>query len=133
MLRKNIVLFITCNLLLMASSCKSSSSSKSSTKMTNKTENKEVKDNYTLVISFYSIGGGTDGTHIRKFNEFVENYNPKPSPIITPWGREGEIDYCFTLNELSTKQKKDFVNQVRELLKDCKLVHINENAPCVHK
>lgn len=117
----------------MAFSCKSNSSSKTSIKMTKIIENKEVNNKYKLVISFYSIGGGTDGTYIRKFNEFVENYNPKPNAIITPWGREGEIDYCFTLNELSTKQKKDFINQVRELLKDCKLVHINENAPCVHK
>jgi hypothetical protein len=70
---------------------------------------------------------------LRKFNDFLESYQPKLNPIITPWGREGEVDFCFTLNELSTNQRKKFIKEVRELLKDCKLVHIYENAPCVHK
>lgn len=91
------------------------------------------EEKYPLVVSFYSIGTGVDGNYLRKFNEFLENYSPRLNPIITPWGREGEVDFCFTLSELSTKQRSQFIKQVREQLKDCKLVHINENAPCVHK
>jgi hypothetical protein len=96
-------------------------------------QNNKTEENYPLVLSFYSIGTGVDGNHLRKFNDFLESYQPKLNPIVTPWGREGEVDFCFTLSELSTKQRSQFIKQVREQLKDCKLVHINENAPCVHK
>lgn len=91
------------------------------------------EEKFPLVLSFYSIGTGVDRKHLRKFNEFLETYQPKLNPIVSPWGREGEVDFCFKLSELSTKQHSQFVKQVREQLKDCKLVHIYENAPCVHK
>jgi hypothetical protein len=135
MQRKNIALFIICSCLFFNISCKSNSSTKALGKENLSIVNQETKKdkNYPLVLSFYSIGTGVDGTHLRKFNEFLDSYQPKLNPIITPWGREGEVDYCFSLIELSTNQRNKFVKQVRELLKDCKLVHINENAPCVHK
>ncbi len=135
MQRKNIAFYIICSLLFLVLSCKSNNSSKASDKINQSTVNQNTiqEEKYPLVLSFYSIGSGVDGNHLRKFSEFLESYQPKLNPIITPWGREGEVDFCFTLNELSTKQRNQFVKQVREQLKDCKLVHINENAPCVHK
>lgn len=135
MQRKNIALFIICSCFLLSISCKSNNSTKASDKDNKSTVNQATKqeEKYTLVLSFYSIGTGVDGNNLRKFSEFLENYQPKLNPIVTPWGREGEVDFCFTLSELSTKQRSQFVKQVREQLKDCKLVHINENAPCVHK
>jgi len=135
MQRKNIALFTICSCLFFNISCKSNSSTKASGKENQSIVNQENKkeENYPLVLSFYSIGTGVDGTYLRKFNDFLESYQPKLNPIITPWGREGEVDFCFTLNELSTNQRKKFIKEVRELLKDCKLVHIYENAPCVHK
>lgn len=132
---KNIAFYIICSLCIYILSCKSNNSTKASDKNKTSTVNLNTtqEEKYPLVLSFYSIGSGVDGNHLRKFSEFLENYQPKLNPIITPWGREGEVDFCFTLNELSTKQRNQFVKQVREQLKDCKLVHINENAPCVHK
>lgn len=135
MQRKNIALFIICSVLFMSFSCKSNSLTKASNKDKQSVDNQKSmqEEKYPLVLSFYSIGTGVDGNHLRKFSEFLESYQPKLNPIITPWGGEGEVDFCFTLSELSTKQQNQFVKQVREQLKDCKLVHINENAPCVHK
>lgn len=132
---KNIAFYIIYSLLLLVLSCKSNNSTKASDKTNQSTVNQNTiqEEKYPLVLSFYSIGSGVDGNHLRKFSEFLESYQPKLTPIVTPWGREGEVDFCFTLSELSTKQRSQFVKQVREQLKDCKLVHINENAPCVHK
>jgi hypothetical protein len=135
MQKKNIAFYIICSLFFLTLSCKSNNSTKASDKNNQSTVNQNTiqEEKYPLVLSFYSIGTGVDGNHLRKFSEFLESYQPKLNPIVTPWGREGEVDFCFTLSELSTKQRSQFVKQVREQLKDCKLVHINENAPCVHK
>lgn len=86
--------------------------------------------NFRLSVSFYSIGTGTDQAAREKFDKFIAEYTPKVTAQSKRWGREGEIDYCFRLAELTPQQQADFVKKAREVLASSKLVHVNENAPC---
>jgi|GEM_PF-828052 len=88
---------------------------------------------YRLVVSFYSKGEGIDYRAAEKFEAFVLGYKPAVAFEKTSWGREGEIDYCMKLSELSTKEQKQFIDLARIELANTQLVHFNENAKCVHK
>ena len=87
-----------------------------------------------LIVSFYSICCGIDQQAQEKFDKFLNTYEKtkrkKLSRSANRWGREGEIDYCLKLSELSRSEQKKFVSKVRSLLKSSKLVNINENAAC---
>ncbi len=87
-----------------------------------------------LVISFYSICCGIDHKAQDELDKFIRRYEKTKRKQLTKtsarWGREGEIDYCLKLSELSPREQKRFISQVRLLLKKSKLVRINENAAC---
>jgi hypothetical protein len=87
---------------------------------------------FRFIVSFYSPGNGVDHKMKQKYVEFItKNY---PNIIIekTKWGKEGEIDFCFQLNELEENRKQQFVKESKELLSSSSRVHIYENAPCKH-
>lgn len=94
-------------------------------------------DLYRLSVVFFSIGSGTDNKAMTAYEDFISDYAVKVGKNIdferTPWGREGETDYCLRLNELDAKGQADFVQQTKDKLKDAKWVHIYENEPCRHK
>lgn len=87
-----------------------------------------------LVVSFYSICCGIDHKAQENLDKFINRYEKAKSKQLTKaevrWGREGEIDYCLKLSELSRREQKRFIAKVRLLLKRSKLVHINENVAC---
>jgi len=87
-----------------------------------------------LVVSFFSICCGIDDKAKEKLDTFIKSYEKAKRKQLTKsavsWGREGEIDYCMKLSELSRKEQKRFIAKVRLLLKSSKLVHINENVAC---
>ncbi len=87
-----------------------------------------------LVVSFYSICCGINRQAQEKFDKFITGYEKKRGKRLAKtairWGKEGEIDYCLRLSELSPRERKIFIYRVRLLLKRSKLVHINENVPC---
>ncbi len=87
---------------------------------------------YRLSVSFVSIGGGTDQKAREKYNQYMAEYEQKNkvklSPEIAKWGREGEVDYCFKLTELSKKQQDVFVEETKEVLKSSSLVRYTENT-----
>ena len=95
------------------------------------------EDKYRLIVVFFSIGSGTDNKAMTTFEDFISAYAGKAGKNIdyerTPWGREGETDYCLRLNELDAKGQADFVKQTTESLKSAKWVHIYENQACKHK
>ncbi|MEK6615747.1 MAG: hypothetical protein AABZ32_06510 [Bacteroidota bacterium] len=90
-------------------------------------------DSYRFVVEFYSIGEGVDYKVKEAFEIFLNSYPKKIAFEPTPWGREGEIDYCLSLSELSSTEQNDFVKKAKDVLSKSKLVHSNENAPCLHK
>ena len=87
-----------------------------------------------LVVSFFSICCGIDDKAKEKLDVFIKRYEKTTGKQLTKtavrWGREGEIDYCLPLSELSRREQKRFISKVRVLLKRSKLVHINENVAC---
>jgi hypothetical protein len=92
-----------------------------------------AEDSYRLVVEFFSIGQGIDIKANDEFVKFLNTYIKKIEYTPTHWGREGEVDYCLKLSELSTLDQANFVKKTKEILSSSKLVHINENAKCVHK
>lgn len=87
-----------------------------------------------LVVSFYSICCGIDHKAKEDLDKFIKLYEKSRGKQLKKaavrWGREGEIDYCLKLSELSPREQKKFIAKVRTLLKRSKLVHINENVTC---
>ena len=95
------------------------------------------KNTYRLVVSFYSTGSGSDSKSIDMFENFLADYSVQHNLRLafdkTPWGREGEVDYCVRLDNLNFEAQKNFVLQTREILFQTQLVYITENAACRHK
>jgi hypothetical protein len=91
------------------------------------------KEIYRLVISFYSRGEGTDGEAIKRFDNFIRSYKKAVSFAMFNWGREGEIDYCISMEGFGSGEQAEFVNKTRELMKDVTLVNIYEHAKCINK
>ena len=95
--------------------------------------NAPADDTYRLAVEFYSTGQGSDYKVKEEFVKFLDSYSKKIAYEPTTWGREGETDYCLKLSELSASEQAEFVKKAKELLAKSSLVHINENAKCVHK
>lgn len=97
-------------------------------------DNKADKgEQYGLVISFYSPGNGINRKAKTDYDAFLEGFKGKVDVEQVRWGREGEIDYCLKLSNLSAAEKKDFIARSRQLLEKADRVNITENTGCVHK
>jgi hypothetical protein len=92
---------------------------------------------YRLIISFISIGEGTDRNAKEIFDSFLNDWKTNQKKEINyetvHWGREGEVDYCFPLSGLNEAQQKQFVSGFREKFKGHDLIQFAENEPCRHK
>ncbi|MEO0312272.1 MAG: hypothetical protein RIQ89_1929 [Bacteroidota bacterium] len=92
---------------------------------------------YLLQISFYSIGAGTDLGAITAVDELIKTsskrYGAQINCIKKPWGREGEVDYCFLLNELTTDLQPIFIKDAKQATSQSELVRLVENSPSRHK
>jgi hypothetical protein len=95
-----------------------------------------VNDNYRFIISFYSIGEGRDEMAHRSFISYLKEYKQKGRSIYAEeaaWGREGEVDYCMKLTELSGVEQREFISNLKTQLAEARWVHYFENKPCSHK
>jgi hypothetical protein len=118
---KKIRLIIPVLCLIIA--CKANENTEKKSMETSKEINNQNQSNqktYDIVVSFISMGEGID----EKTRVNVEQ---------VPWGREGEIDYCFTLDNLTDSQKKELKKLIKQIVKDNQLINYQENVPCVHK
>ncbi len=126
---KKIVLFLL--LVIFTFSCNNSKKIADNTLATENSKNNSI---YRFTISFFSKGGGTDRKARSEFESFLENFNKMNEVNLqftkTSWGREGEVDYCFQLDELKKKKQIVFIKQCEDLLKDSKLVHFQEFGEC---
>jgi hypothetical protein len=113
-----------------------------------KTESNEVKETEsetspkaekasTLLVSFYSIGGGIDVKNAQSFDNFISAYKTERGKSIVydrvPWGREGELDYCVSFADLNAEETKQFIDVSKEKIQDCKMVHFKINGECKRK
>lgn len=126
--------------IIVFPSCKSKKNAVSNAEQTmTKTEISEkiTNGNYHLVLSFYSIGSGADWSIIAEFDRFIERDTSisarKAKVERVTWGREGEVDFCIDLTDLTDAEKKTFIEQSKEIANKAKYVHITENAPCRNK
>ena len=94
---------------------------------------KVTPGNMRMLVSFISIGAGTDYKTREKYDAYIEKMAKKPAFDKAAWGREGEVDYCFPLTDLSPQEVAEFVSATKEMMKDNSLVIISENVPCTHK
>ncbi|MBL0341777.1 MAG: hypothetical protein IPP71_13060 [Bacteroidetes bacterium] len=98
---------------------------------------KQIENMYRFIVSFISISEGTDRTARPELDGILASWEKKMGKPITyesvAWGREGENDFCFKLNELSAEEQQSFVNEVRTAFKNRSLIQITENEPCMHK
>lgn len=90
-------------------------------------------ENYRVTISFASRGSGIDHATQATFLKWMGEFQPHVVYEETHWGREGEVDYCLKLSELSTKDQERFVKEARSQLGNKDLIFLKENTPCAHK
>lgn len=88
-------------------------------------------DNVRFIASFYSIGQGIDAATKAEFEKFLSSYPKKLNYSPKAWGREGEVDYCLSLSELSSDEQSDFVLKAKKILTNN--VRMSENAKAEHK
>ena len=111
---------------LSFSACNSTKNTASSNTENSKTEV------YRLIVSFFSTASGIDQEARKGFTEWVTNKGSSLKMETVPWGREGEVDYCFLLNNMSSDEQNKFINEVKENLSSAKNVHFYENEACRH-
>ena len=101
----------------------------------NKADSKE--GTYELIVSFASKGTGINQDVRQKLDDLITAFNQNNNITINlekyGWGREGEIDYLFTLKNLSTKQQKDLKAKIKEVIGDTEMIFISYDSKCVHK
>lgn len=89
-------------------------------------------DSFRLVVSFISVGAGTDPEAKAYLDKYIIDYkgnkNKMVSYIMIPWGREGEVDCCFNLKELTATEQEDFIQGLRKTMIGRELIQVNENA-----
>jgi hypothetical protein len=104
---------------------------------TNNQNNNPETEIYSLVVSFYSIGGGIDRAVAQEFDylikDFQEQFGEKFVAERVSWGREGEVDYCIQLGKLKTASLDSFKSRAEIILKKTDRVHSKENAPCIRR
>ena len=120
-------------LITLSISCKNRKPKSTIIEAATQTDTKSDSLQIRLVVVFISIGEGTDQEAIGKLNTYVDEFNRdyqvKALNVQMPWGREGEVDNCFKLDNFSPNQQDKFIAGVMELFKGNKLVQIQENQP----
>lgn len=132
----NILRKTSCVLLIfMAFTMTSCHNSQKSTQQDQGSEipNSDPQTTYRLIVSFYSPGNGIDHEMLQSFSSFLSEKHPGLTYEKANWGKEGERDYCFLLNELNSKQQEDFIEEAKEVLFPSEKVRVKENQPCKHK
>ncbi|HKC67243.1 MAG TPA: hypothetical protein VKG26_03380 [Bacteroidia bacterium] len=92
-----------------------------------KKENTSKKEKYALEISFISIGSGIDVASFQKIDDYIKNHPKKPAVNVVQKGREGERIMYLKLDELSKKEKHEFVKEVEKLIVNKDLVKVKRN------
>jgi hypothetical protein len=120
------------------SSKKASSSTINEVEDSKQAEQKEMsptstEKNIRLVVTFASIGAGIDEKGKTMLDGYINSFKEKSGKLVKygtlAWGREGEYDCEFSLNELNLNEQTDFVNGLKKLFGGNQLIQIEENKP----
>jgi hypothetical protein len=140
---KNLLISIV--FLSIFACCKNSKPATQSSSVTTTTSSAVVQEQetelpdslYRVIVSFISIGEGTDLKAKDQLQEIMNNHQRDfGMPLASEeyrWGREGEVDICFKMKNENRKAKDTFVRQLKDTFSQNKLIQIEENAVCRHK
>jgi hypothetical protein len=134
MLKVSLSIIVTMFFASITTACKTKASS---TKPLQSSVEKSNSELYSMVITFFSIGTGVDGKTKKIFDEWVVNFEQRTGKKILienyPWGREGEVDVCISLENFEKGQKKEFISEVKKIVSSSKLIRTEENVVCKRK
>jgi hypothetical protein len=86
-----------------------------------------------LVVTFASIGAGIDPNGKTMLDGYINSFKEKSGKLVKygtlAWGREGEYDCEFSLNELNLNEQTDFIIGLKKQFKGNQLIQIEENKP----
>lgn len=89
--------------------------------------------NFRFIVSFISIGSGIDIKSKKDFEQFIKEFEVKNNVNISfdkkYKGREGEVNFCFSLNELNSDDQDKFILESRTRLNSSANVQFFENNP----
>jgi hypothetical protein len=98
---------------------------------------KQATVKYRLIVSFISIGEGTDPEARKIMDQIVQSWETKAGKKLEmetfPWGREGEVDFCFHLKELNAPDQAAFARDLRAAFNNRPLIQIAEYQDSRHK
>ena len=106
------------------------SSCKSKTAPLQPENNTTSKSTCRLVISFVSRASGINKKAFEDFKRYLLEEESEIKYEIKNWGREGEKDICFDLNELTAAQQNQFIERMKTKLEGKDLIRIKENSVC---
>jgi len=89
-----------------------------------------VQERARLIVSFYSPGNGIDNEAHQLFAKEILESNKEIKYSKVSWGREGEVDYCFQLANMTAGEQAVFVDKVMDLLRNSERIHFYENEAC---
>jgi hypothetical protein len=89
-----------------------------------------ASERMALIVSFYSPGNGTNAEASAKLDALVEAFQPPPARKSVRWGREGEHDECFKLDDLSQEQRAAFIALVEQELGGADRVNLLKDEAC---
>lgn len=91
-------------------------------------------DSIRLNVAFNSPGYGINGKALKQLEVYIERFetdnNLKLIVYRIPWGREGEVDFCFKLSTINAKKANEFVTGVKNLIGSADRVTMRENCTC---
>lgn len=124
------------SLAISTVSCKAKKEATTTTSETTPTTTAmtETKEHtYRFIISFISKGTGVDRNNVEALLKYVEAQPKKPEYEKIQWGREGEMDFCFQLNELKKDEQAKFIKDVKNQMAGSDRVFMTENMACTHQ
>lgn len=119
-------------MVLLFTSAACSMSKKAELNQTVAAENSAIKDSsFRFVVSFISMGSGIDRKAKSQYEQFLKDFESKNNVTISYekkyWGREGEVNFYFMLNELKKEEQESFILQSKNLLANSTRVRFKEN------
>lgn len=128
------ILIISCNPSKKASEpviTESSAESKDEVEMPREGSPAQNEKTVRLVVTFASIGAGIDPNGKTMLDGYINSFKEKTGKLVKygtlAWGREGEYDCEFTLNELNLNEQNNFIIGIRKVFAGNQLVQIEEN------
>jgi hypothetical protein len=94
---------------------------------------REIHSQSVISVTFISIGEGSDIETLKSFEKSSQTWLEKYSKLKltkTPWGREGEMDYCFDLSHMNQEHIKTLISEIESVIGQNPLVQRDFGSDC---